>query len=95
MPSEMPKLFSPTGESTAVEAALDELRPLVVDYRGLSKLLDRSISTLERMKAARKLPPSVRMGNSCKWRVADIQLWLALDCPDEREFIARKKLAGH
>jgi predicted DNA-binding transcriptional regulator AlpA len=92
MPSEMPKLFSPTAESTLDEATPDELKPLVVNYAGLSKLIDRSVSTLERMKASRKLPPSVRMGNSCKWLVADIELWVALGCPNEREFVARKKL---
>jgi predicted DNA-binding transcriptional regulator AlpA len=90
----MPKLFSPTSEGQGVKVvAPDEIKPLVAGYPGLSKMINRSIKTLERYKAAGRLPPPLRLGASCTWLVSDIELWLSWDCPNEKEFVARKRLA--
>lgn len=55
--------------------------PLLTDIQGLSALLDRSVASLERDAAAGRLPRSIRIGGSRKWRVAEIHAWVAAGCP--------------
>ncbi len=57
------------------------LRPLLVDINRLAVLLGRSVASLERDQAAGRLPAPVRIGGSKKWRLADIQAWVAAGCP--------------
>ncbi len=55
--------------------------PLLIDIYALSKLLSRSVSALERDQAAGRLPPVVRVGGSKRWRLAEIETWVAAGCP--------------
>jgi predicted DNA-binding transcriptional regulator AlpA len=65
------------------------LAPLAVDIRGLAALLQRSVASLHRDRAAGRLPPPVKIGGSVRWRIRDIALWLELACPPADEFAAR------
>ena len=56
-------------------------QPLLIDIRQLAALLGRSVPSLERDQAAGRLPAPVRIGSSKKWRRADIEAWVAADCP--------------
>ena len=47
--------------------------------------------TIFRLTAAGKLPRPVRIGGAVRWRLADIELWEKLNCPDRREFEARRE----
>lgn len=60
------------------------LRPLLVDINRLAVLLGRSVASLERDQAAGRLPAPVRIGGSKKWRLADIQAWVAAGCPTRK-----------
>lgn len=83
--------FTPR-EATLPEPAPDLIKPWAFSLASLSKLIDRSVSALERDRAAKRLPPAIKIGGSLRWRSQDIQLWLDWGCPDECEFIARRKL---
>lgn len=63
---------------SALEASA--IRPLVVDIKGLAKLLGCSRRHLERQRAAGELPDPVAVGNKLGWRVADIELFVKANC---------------
>ena len=60
------------------------LRPLMVDIKGLAKLLGCSRRHLERQKAAGELPDPAAVGNKHVWRVADIELFVKANCDMNR-----------
>jgi hypothetical protein len=68
------------------------LAPLLVDIRGLSKLLSRSIASLARDDAAGRLPAGLRIGSSKRWRYSEIVAWVEAGCPSRKEWMARN---GH
>jgi predicted DNA-binding transcriptional regulator AlpA len=54
---------------------------LLVDIRQLAEMLNRSVGSLERDKAAGRLPQSIRIGGSRQWRRAEIIAWVEAGCP--------------
>ena len=59
--------------------ASEPLKPIVVDAKELARLLSVSIATLNRMKAAGKLPLSIPFSNGCvRWRRETIEAWIRL-----------------
>jgi predicted DNA-binding transcriptional regulator AlpA len=81
----------PSGENFEAPTQGGPLAPLLVDIRGLSRLLARSIASLERDDAAGRLPSAVRIGASKRWRIEDVDEWVALGCPSRVEFEARRR----
>lgn len=63
--------------------------PLLIDIQGLSVMLSRSVASLERDAAAGRLPRSIRLGGSRKWRVAEIRAWVDAGCPPLAEWKLR------
>jgi len=61
--------------------ANDAVEPLVVDINGLAKMLQRSVASLRRDEAQGRLPAGIRIGRSKRWRVANIEEWLAAGAP--------------
>lgn len=43
-----------------------------------------------RLSAAGRTPKEVRIGGSVRWRLSDIESWLAMNCPDRSTFEARQ-----
>ena len=35
------------------------------------------------------MPKEVRVGGSCRWRLSDIERWIALGCPNQKDFEAQ------
>ena len=56
-----------------------------VSIKSLAKMLDVSVRHVERMQAAGKLPPPIRLGRSKRWRIEDIFAWLDDGCPFRSE----------
>jgi predicted DNA-binding transcriptional regulator AlpA len=56
---------------------------LLIDIKVLSALLSRSVRSLERDRAAGRLPVPIRLGGSRLWRRAEIDAWVAAGCPDQ------------
>jgi len=46
--------------------------------------------TWSRLHASGKIPRPVKIGGSVRWRLSDLDLWIAMDCPERQEFEARK-----
>jgi predicted DNA-binding transcriptional regulator AlpA len=61
----------------------DPAEPLLVDIRALSRLLTRSVGSLERDLSRGLLPKPIRLGGSRKWRRAEIHAWVAAGCPSQ------------
>ena len=58
---------------------------MLVSAEKLAELLDISIRTLWRLRAAGKLPVPVRLGGSVRWRVHEISDWIEKGCPTLRK----------
>ena len=46
--------------------------------------------TLWRLNEEAKIPATVRIGRSVRWRRSDIMLWIELGCPSRRKFDTQK-----
>ena len=62
----------------------------LVNANELAKKLSISVRHLWRMKAAGKLPKAVNVGGCVRWVWADIELFLSLGCPAQKQFEALK-----
>jgi len=47
-----------------------------------------------RLHACRKVPASILIGGSLRWRKEFVERWIEMSCPDRREFEARMKAEG-
>ncbi len=59
----------------------------------LASWLDISRRKVATMQSAGLLPKEVRMGRSVRWRVEDIEKWIAMGCPSREQFEAAKGAA--
>ncbi len=50
--------------------------------------LGMSVDTLDRLRDAGKLPASLKVAGRVLYRVADLERWVALGCPDRKTFDA-------
>jgi prophage regulatory protein len=62
---------------------------LLLSAEKVAELLDISVRTLWRLRAADKLPAPIRLGGSVRWRADEIVTWIAEGCPD------RARLKAH
>jgi predicted DNA-binding transcriptional regulator AlpA len=58
---------------------------LLISAEKLAQMLDISIRTLWRLRAAGKMPAPVRLGGSVRWRAEEIQTWINRGCPEQRK----------
>ncbi len=54
---------------------------VLVTSAELAKLLHISTRTLWRMKSSGQLPDPLRLGGAVRWRMEEIQKWIADGCP--------------
>ena len=66
----------------------DSLDALLIPDTVAAALAGVSRATWHRLRAAGKLPPSVRLGRSIRWRRAEIVAWIDTGCPDGRTWAA-------
>lgn len=66
---------------------------LLIAAAEVAKLLQISKRTLARLQSAGAIPPPVRLGGSVRWRLEEIQKWIADGCPvvRARENVGTKK----
>ena len=69
---------------------MNEKEQKLITAKELSKILSISSRTVWRLRSAGKLPKPVKVGSSIRWRLSDIDLWIELGCPEQREFEYRK-----
>lgn len=58
-----------------------ESAPLLVDATEVARLLGIGESTVWRLASSGKLPESVRVGRSRRWRRAELEAWIVAGCP--------------
>ena len=62
----------------------------LITVKTLASMLATSVRSVWRYRSAGRLPKAVRVGSSVRWRVSDIELWIKLGLPTQREFEAIK-----
>ena len=76
------------GRPKSLAAAIE---PLLIGRRELARLLSRSLASLDRDAAAGRLPRPLRIGASVRWRLSEIQEWVAASCPDLKTWEAMRR----
>jgi len=56
----------------------------------LAEMLSVSPRHIWRQRAAGKLPNPVKVGECVRWLSSDIEAWLEMGCPSQRQFNTRK-----
>jgi predicted DNA-binding transcriptional regulator AlpA len=74
-----------------MSTVIDEQECVLVSCKTLAKMLSISPRTAWRLRSAGKLPKTVSVGSSIRWRLSDINLFLQCNC-NMAEFEARKKV---
>ena len=55
--------------------------PLLITADEVAAMLDISTRTLWRLVSARKVVLPVKLGGSTRWRLAEVESWVASGCP--------------
>jgi excisionase family DNA binding protein len=63
---------------------------IAVDAKQLAELLGLSVRTVRRLDSSAKLPRPVHIGGAVRWRLDEINAWLAADCPDRQRWEGMK-----
>jgi predicted DNA-binding transcriptional regulator AlpA len=63
---------------------------LLLSAEALADRLGFSTRTIWRLRSAGKLPPSLKIGGSIRWRSQEIDGWIDAGCPDAKDWQARK-----
>jgi predicted DNA-binding transcriptional regulator AlpA len=62
--------------------------PLLIPDTVGAALAGVSRATWHRLRAAGKLPPSVKLGRAVRWKRLEIERWIEAGCPDGRTWEA-------
>jgi len=66
----------------------DTLDALLIPDTEAAALAGVCRATWHRLRAADKVPPSVRLGRAVRWRRAEVIAWIDAGCPDGRTWSA-------
>ncbi len=58
----------------------------LITVRTVASMLATSVRSVWRYRSAGRLPKSVNVGSSIRWRMSDIQLWIEWNLPSQTEF---------
>jgi predicted DNA-binding transcriptional regulator AlpA len=56
--------------------------------KAVGQCLSLSKRQVFRLKSSGRIPAAVRIGGAVRWRQVDIERWIALGCPDRKQFDA-------
>jgi len=62
-----------------------EAEPLLITAEELAGLLQVSIRSLWRLRSAGQIPPPIRLRKVVRWRLVEIEDWLAKGCPAQSD----------
>jgi excisionase family DNA binding protein len=60
---------------------------VMTDLFGVAARLVVSERTVERMVLAGKMPPPMKLGRLRRWRLADLESWIASGCPSAASWV--------
>lgn len=58
-----------------------DLKPVLINAEELARIMDISERTLWRLLSGGKVPQPVRVGRNTRWRLAEVEEWIARGCP--------------
>jgi predicted DNA-binding transcriptional regulator AlpA len=67
---------------------------LLIPDTAAAALAGVSRSHWHRLRAAGKLPPSIKLGRKVLWRRAEVIAWIDAGCPDARTWAAMRAAEG-
>jgi hypothetical protein len=73
--------------------SLAAAEPLLVDTAVAAKACGVSSASWFRLKASGRTPGPIKLRRRVLYRLADLKLWVAMGCPDRKEFEARRAAA--
>lgn len=59
----------------------ETLSPLLISAEEVAKLLQLSIRSVWRLRTSGRMPKPIRIGGAIRWRLLDIESWIAQGCP--------------
>jgi excisionase family DNA binding protein len=68
--------------------------PQLIPDTAAAALAGVSRAHWQRLRAAGKLPPAVRLGRKVLWRRAEVIAWIDAGCPDGKVWAAMQAAAG-
>jgi predicted DNA-binding transcriptional regulator AlpA len=57
-------------------------QPLLIDIKEVARMLDRSEMSIRRDDDEGRIPRSIMIGGSKRWRLKELRLWVKAGCPD-------------
>jgi predicted DNA-binding transcriptional regulator AlpA len=69
----------------SITQANNEVEPVMITARQLAVLMQVSTRQVWRMLSAGKVPQPIRVGGIVRWRMAEIENWIALGCPGQSQ----------
>ncbi|TKJ32305.1 MAG: hypothetical protein CEE38_23395 [Planctomycetes bacterium B3_Pla] len=66
------------------------IKPQLLKVKEVAAILHVSQRHLWRLKAAGKLPKPVKVGECVRWLLGDVEAWLEMGCPSQRQYENRK-----
>ena len=61
----------------------------LLSAKALAKMLSTSVRSVWRYRSSGRLPETVKIAGAIRWRQSDLEQWIAMGCPNQKEFIAR------
>lgn len=61
----------------------DAKSPALLDVRAVANLIGCSTRNVFRLSDSGKMPPPLKIGALVRWRMEEIQSWIAAGCPVE------------
>ena len=73
--------------------ANEAIEPVMITARQLAVLLQVSTRQVWRMLSAGRVPKPIRVGGIVRWRMAEVENWIAEGCPslEARENTTRRR----
>ena len=68
----------------------NEPRKTLLSAKEFAKMISLSFRQVHRLNSCGKIPKPVKIGGALRWKREDIELWIAMQCPDRQTFEAQK-----
>lgn len=68
----------------------NETRKSLLSAKEFAKMISLSFRQVHRLNSCGKIPAPVKVGGSLRWKLEDIEQWIAMRCPDRKTFEAQR-----
>ena len=68
-------------ESAERDSVVSKVQPALITAAELAQMMQVSVRTLWRLLSAGQIPAPIRIGGNTRWRVEEINQWIAEGCP--------------